>query len=82
MRKGFPVGIVQAGYAVTGMFCNHFMNLSFGEEGVVIGTRLADDLGMPGTPYSNIANMTQKSVMHQSLRKAGLRYIRGAEVKS
>ena len=53
-----------------------------GEEGVVIGTRLADDLGMPGTPYSNIANMTQKSVMHQSLKKAGLRYIRGTEVKS
>jgi len=36
VRKGFPVGIVQAGYAVTGMFCNHFMNLSFGEEGVVV----------------------------------------------
>ena len=53
-----------------------------GEEGVVTGTRLADDLGMPGTPYSNIANMTQKSVMHQSLKKAGLRYIRGTEVKS
>ena len=53
-----------------------------GEEGVVIGTRLADDLGMPGTPYSNIANMTQKSVMHQSLKNAGLRYIRGTEVKS
>lgn len=53
-----------------------------GEKGVVIGTRLADDLGMPGNPYSNIANMTQKSVMHQSLKKAGLRYIRGTEVKS
>ena len=25
-----------------------------GEEGVVIGTRLADDLGMTGNPYSNI----------------------------
>lgn len=53
-----------------------------GEEGVITGTRLADDLGMPGTPYANIANMTQKSAMHQSLKKAGLRYIRGAEVKS
>ena len=53
-----------------------------GEEGVVIGTRLADDLGMTGNSYSNIANMTQKSAMHQSLKKAGLRYIRGAEVKS
>lgn len=53
-----------------------------GEESVITGTRLADDLGMPGTPYANIANMTQKSAMHQSLKKAGLRYIRGAEVKS
>ena len=35
VRKGFPAGIVQAGYAVTGIFCNHFMNLSFAEEGVV-----------------------------------------------
>ena len=35
IRKGFPVGIVQAGYAVTGIFCNHFMNLGFGVEGVV-----------------------------------------------
>ena len=35
-----------------------------GEEGVITGTRLADDLGMPGTPYANIANMTQKSAMH------------------
>ena len=35
IRKGFPAGIVQAGYAVTGVFCNHFMNLSFGAEGVV-----------------------------------------------
>ena len=52
-----------------------------GEEGVVTGTRLAEDLGMPGTSYANIANMTQKSAMHQSLKRAGLRYIRGAEVK-
>ncbi len=52
------------------------------EPGVVIGTHLADDLGMTGTPYANIANMTQKSAMHQCLKKAGLRYIRGAEVKS
>lgn len=53
-----------------------------GEEGVVIGTRLADDLGLTGNPYANIANMTQKSAMHETLKKAGLRYIRGAIVKS
>ncbi len=36
VRKGFPSGIVQAGYAVTGVFCNHFMNLSYGANGVVM----------------------------------------------
>ena len=35
VKKGFPVGIVQAGYAVTGIFCDHFMNISFGAAGVV-----------------------------------------------
>ena len=53
-----------------------------GEEGVVIGTRLADDLGLPGNPFSNIPKMTQKSVMHRSLKEAGLRYIDGQEVSS
>lgn len=53
-----------------------------GEEGVVIGTRLANDLGMTGNPFSNIAKMTQKSVMHNTLKEAGLRYIRGEEVSS
>lgn len=53
-----------------------------GEEGVITGTRLANDLGMVGNSYSNIVNMTRKSLMHQSLKKAGLRHIRGTEVKS
>ena len=44
--------------------------------------RLANDLGMVGNSYSNIVNMTRKSLMHQSLKKAGLRHIRGTEVKS
>ena len=53
-----------------------------GEEGVVIGTRLADDLGLTGNPFSNIPKMTRKSVMQQTLKEAGLRYIRGKEVSS
>ena len=53
-----------------------------GEDGVIIGTRLAEDLGMPGNSFSNIPNMTQKSVMHNTLKEAGLRYIRGEEVTS
>lgn len=32
--KGLPSGVVQAGYAVTTIFCNSFMNLAFGLIGV------------------------------------------------
>lgn len=53
-----------------------------GEDGVVLATRLADDLGLPGNPYSNIDAMTKKSGMHESLRKAGIRYIRGKVVST
>ena len=53
-----------------------------GEEGVIVGTRLASDLGMPGNPVANLGRMTQKSLMHDTLRDAGLRYIRSAEVSS
>ena len=53
-----------------------------GEEGVIIGTRLADDLGLTGNPFSNIPKMTRKSVMYRTLKEAGLRYIRGQEVSS
>ncbi|MBR1524210.1 MAG: ATP-grasp domain-containing protein [Lachnospiraceae bacterium] len=52
------------------------------EDGVVIGTRLANDLGLISNPYSNIDRMTKKNVMHQGLREAGLRYIRGEEVST
>ena len=56
--------------------------LAGGEEVVIIGTRLADDLGLTGNPFSNIPKMTRKSVMQQTLKEAGLRYIRGKEVSS
>ena len=35
VKKGLPSGSVQAGYAVTTVFCNHFMNLAFGMNGVL-----------------------------------------------
>ena len=35
VKKGMPSGSVQAGYAVTTVFCNHFMNLAFGMNGVL-----------------------------------------------
>ena len=53
-----------------------------GEEGVVIGTRLAEDLGMIGNPFSNIDKMTQKGAMHKTLLDSGMRGIRGEEVRS
>ncbi len=53
-----------------------------GEEGVIIATRLANDLGLTGNSFANIPKMTQKSVMHQALKEAGLRYIQGKEVSS
>ena len=31
-----------------------------GEEGVILGTRLAEDLGMAGNSFSDIAKMTEK----------------------
>ena len=53
-----------------------------GEEGVIIGTRLSDDLGLTGNSFLNIPKMTRKSVMHRALQESGLRYIRGQEVSS
>jgi hypothetical protein len=53
-----------------------------GEEGVILGTRLAEDLGMAGNSFSDIAKMTEKSIMHKALKDAGMRYIRGEEVSS
>ena len=53
-----------------------------GEEGVIIGTRLANDMGLIGNPVSNIPRMTRKSIMHKTLKEAGLRYIHGEEVFS
>lgn len=35
VKKGLPSGSVQAGYLITTVFCNHFMNLAFGLNGVV-----------------------------------------------
>ena len=52
------------------------------EDGVIIATRLADDLGLPGNPYSNIEKMTHKDQMHEALRLAGIRYIKGKVVSS
>ncbi|MCR5592575.1 MAG: ATP-grasp domain-containing protein [Saccharofermentans sp.] len=52
------------------------------ESGVPLATRLADDLGLPGNPAENIPQMTRKDMMHEALKKAGIRYIKGRKIKS
>jgi len=47
------------------------------EDGVILATRLADDLGLPGNSYSMIDKMTNKFYTHNALRDAGVRHIRG-----
>lgn len=52
------------------------------EFGVPYATRLAEDLGLPGNPVSQLKAMTEKDAMHQALKDAGLRYIRGRIISS
>lgn len=52
------------------------------ESGVPLATRLAEDLGLPGNPAANIPQMTRKDCMHEALKKAGIRYIKGRKVKN
>jgi len=47
------------------------------EFGVPYATRLASDLGLPGNPADCLKAMTEKDAMHQALKDAGVRYIRG-----
>ena len=52
------------------------------ERGVVLTTQLTNDLGLLGTPIENLEAMTLKDKMHERLKEAGLRYIRGKVVGS
>lgn len=52
------------------------------EDGVILATRLADDLGLLGNPYSIINKMTNKFHMHNALKEAGVRHIRGQICKT
>lgn len=52
------------------------------EGGVPLATHLADDLGLPGNPWANIDKMIKKDAMQQALADAGIRSIRGRNVKS
>ena len=81
-RIKYPITIIKEDpdYSITLQEVRAFdplLVLVGGEEGVIIGTRLASDLGLTGNSFMNIPQMTQKSVMHRTLKEAGLRYIRG-----
>ena len=52
------------------------------EAGVELATRLASDCGLPGNNINNIPKMTQKPAMHEALKEAGIRYIKGKVVDS
>lgn len=56
--------------------------LAGSEAGIELATRLAEDLRLPGNPTSILPQMKEKYAMHEALRKAGLRYIRGKLVSS
>ena len=52
------------------------------ELGVNTAVHLADDLGLPGNSYANIKAITLKDHMHEALKKAGIRYIKGQVVST
>ena len=50
------------------------------EQGVGLAAKLSHDLGLLGNPIENIDAMTKKDAMHEALKKAGIRHIRGKVV--
>lgn len=46
------------------------------ERGVILTTKLSNDLNLLGAPIENIDAMTLKDKMHERLKDVGLRYIR------
>ena len=52
------------------------------EHGVILATRLANDLNLLCNPIENLDAMTLKDKMQERIAEAGLRHIRGKAVKS
>ena len=52
------------------------------DSGMVLATKLAADLNLPGNPVEYLDAMTKKNAMHEALKQAGLRYILGKTVSS
>lgn len=47
-----------------------------------LATNLAYDLGLPGNPPERLPYLREKDMMHEALKAAGLRYIRGKVVST
>ena len=52
------------------------------EHGVILATRLANDLGLLCNPIENLDAMTLKNEMHNRLAEKGLRHIKGRPIRS
>ena len=52
------------------------------DEGVMLATRLSEDLGLLGNEYKNIDCMTRKDSMQEALKQAGIRYINSRNVRT
>ena len=52
------------------------------ERGVILTSRLSNDLNLLGTPIEHLDAMTLKDKMHERLAEAGLRHIKGKVVTS
>ena len=52
------------------------------EKGVILATKLSNDLDLLCNPIENIDAMTLKDEMHNRLKEYGIRYIRGKVVES
>ena len=52
------------------------------EGGVVLATKLANELGLTSNPIESLDAMTLKDEMQNALKRAGIRYIKGKTVKS
>ena len=52
------------------------------EKGVILATKLANDLNLPCNPIENIDALTFKDKMQEKIAEKGLRHIRGRRVKS
>ena len=61
---------------------NPLLIVAGSERGVILTTKLSNDLGLLGTPIENLDAMTLKDKMHERLAEAGLRHIKGKVVTS